>query len=513
MTAPAASPSSRRDVTGRYPGPRGLGVLLAFRSIYREPHAHAAKLHARYGPLVELPLGRERYVLLAEPDAIDAMLHAPLGTFRRERAGASFDILLGRGLITSEGDEWKSERRRLSPPLSKKHITTYADAMARRAREGLDRALAGPETVDIHAAMTETVLEILVETLFGAAISDAEIKHVGTMVALGTSSFHNLVTSVTRFLPPWWPLALRRDIARARAGLDSYVTRLIEERKSVGARGDDLLSRMIEAVDEDGRPMDDDHLRDETMTMLAAGHDTTANALAFCAHLLATHPEVQREARAEVLRVVGAADPSWEHVARLERLTAVMHETLRLYPSVFMFGREPLADVELAGYRFAKGSQLIVTPWSLHRNPLYFDDPDSFRPERWLHERVLVEPLPALDLGSLARGRGASIAPTDGHAGASKPPPRASVRPDVRASMPPAATLPPGVPRRAYLPFGAGPRVCIGNHFAMLESLIILATWLRECELTPVSGHVLELEPAVVLKPRGGLPLRIRPVS
>jgi cytochrome P450 len=242
---------------------------------------------------------------------------------------------------------------------------------------------------------------------------------------------------------------------RALNRVDRIVYRMIDDRRSGRVHADDLLGMLLEARDEQGRGMCDEQLRDEVMTVFLAGHETTANALAWTLYLIARHPLVEERLRDEVDRVLGGRTPALPDLAGLPYVKMVLEEGLRLYPPAWAFGRQAIAEDEIGGYRIEKGAGVLVSPWLTHRHPAFWDEPERFDPERFSPERSA------------------------------------------------------GRPRFAYLPFGGGPRQCIGNEFALLEGQLVLAMIVQSFNLQLAQGYRAELEPVVTLRPKGGLPMTV----
>ncbi len=301
-------------------------------------------------------------------------------------------------------------------------------------------------TRDVHHDLMHLTMEIATKTLFGADLTDAAAEEIG-------SAFNDAILEIAvRFrrpvkIPGWIPLPSNRRYARAVARLDRLVYDMVEQKRAGGTGGDDLLTMLMEARDEDGSAMDAKQIRDEAVTIFLAGHETTAIALSWTLHLLALHPDVDaRLARA----VAETADP-----LRLPLLSNVVNESMRLYPPAYAFGREAVADCEIGGYPVPAGTTVFISPWVSHRDGRWFENPLEFRPERW--ENDLAKRLP----------------------------------------------------RFAYLPFGGGPRLCIGNSFALMEAALILASIVRRYRLTHSPGQTIEPFPSITLRPRQGMPMII----
>lgn len=373
---------------------------------------------------------------------------------------------LGDGLLISEGDFWKRQRRLAQPAFHLRRLKVLAAAMA----EAATRMSAGwrhGEVMDVMAAMNAVTMEIVAKTLFGANVSSdiGEVAEAMTGLQEATgrvrlTAFFDLPEFLVR------PRGLR--FTRAVATLDRIVNRIIADRRASGrgdtAARDDLLSMLLEARDEEtGEGMTDRQLRDELVTLFLAGHETTAISLAWTFHLLAQNPDAEAKLHAEVDKVLGTgfaarAAPAFEDLERLPYARMVAEEALRLYPPAYVFSRRAAGDDQLGPWRMPKGAHIVISPYALHRRPDYWPEPEAFRPERFA--------------------------------------------PDV-------SNVPADRPKHAYLPFGGGPRICIGNSFAMMEHAIVLAAAARRWRLESIPGHEVRTEPRITLRPRGGLPMRV----
>jgi cytochrome P450 len=441
------------------PGPRTIRERArAFRAMTKDPDSAALALNTEYGPLMSIDIGRRRIVLVADPELIGEMLLDKDAAFMKDDVTRGLAQVLGRGLLTSEGELWRRQRKLIAPSLGKKQVASYADAMTRHARRYAE-GLRDGDVRNVHADMSAVTLEIVVDTLFGTALRGAH-ERVGPIVDAYMDDFHALVHSWRRLFPSWFPFAQRRRGRRTARDLDALVMDVVRTKRASSERGDDLLSRMLLARDEADptKGMDDRQLRDEAITLFMAGHETTANALSWTLLLLAEHPEIDSRVAAEVEAVLeGGRAATADDVVSLPITRAVVDEAMRLYPPAHIIGREALRDVELGGFRIPKGTTVLLSPWAMHHDPRFFPDPEAFRPERWLD-------------GSAAR-----------------------------------------LPRYVYLPFGAGPRVCVGNHFALLETVLVLASIVQRVRFERVSRAPVPAQPAITLRPRNGLPLRVAP--
>ena len=362
---------------------------------------------------------------------------------------------LGDGLLISEGDFWKRQRRLAQPAFHLRRLKVLAAAMAEAATH-MAQGWRHGEVIDVMAAMNAVTMEIVAGTLFGADVSSDIGEVAEAMTGLqevtgrvGLTAFFDLPEFIVR--------PRGRRFARAVATLDRIVNRIVAERRASGESRDDLLSMLLEARDEEtGEGMTDRQLRDELVTLFLAGHETTAISLAWTFHLLAQNPAAESKLHAEVDAVLGEhAAPTFEDLERLPYARMVAEEALRLYPPAYVFSRRAAGDDQLGPWRMPKGAHIVISPYALHRRPDYWPDPDAFRPERF------------------------------------------------------AADAPAERPKHAYLPFGGGPRICIGNSFAMMEHAIVLAAAVRRWRLESIPGHEVRTEPRITLRPRGGLPMRV----
>jgi cytochrome P450 len=435
------------------PGPRGYPLLGNFLPLLREPFDFPIRCAREYGDVVRLRLGPLVFYLLSHPDAIEQVLRRDHRNFIKDKGTRSLTGILGEGLLTSEGDVWRRQRRLAQPAFQLDQIQKYADVMV-AATERLLQDWRPGQTRDIHTDMARLTMEIVAQTLLGASMV-GQADRVGRAMQAVMEHFAGLAG----LLPwlDWLPTPGNWRYRRACRDLNAIIYETIARRRADGPTGDDLLSRLLSARDADGSQMSDRQLRDEMVTLFLAGHETTAIALSFCFYLLARHPDAMTRLAAELDEVLQGRPPTAVDVPRLRYTEWVVKEAMRLYPPAPSIGREALQDCEIAGYHVPRGTQIALIQWVVHRDPRWFDDPEAFRPERWDND--------------LARR----------------------------------------LPRCAYFPFGDGPRICIGNQFAMLEAILILATVAQRYRLALVPGYKLELLPSVTLRPKNGLPMVVQP--
>ena len=445
------------QATNRPPGPRGkplVGVALELRK-------HGLNLLARcardYGDLVYLPLafGQTR-LLVNHPDLIEQVLVVQQHKFHKSALSkVATGRLLGNGLLNSEGDFWRRQRRLAQPAFQKTRVNEYAATMVEHALAFTARWRDG-EIRDIADEMSRLTCGIAVKTLFGIDLG-AEADRVGeNLTNLMRFQIHRIRSPLR--IPENFPTPANRRANAAFEYLDSLVYRIIEERRVRGAGGNDLLSRLISAMDEDGTQMTPRQLRDETMTLFLAGHETTALTLSWTWYLLAQNPAAEAHVHEELARVFAgrAARPlEAKDAESLPYLDAVIRESLRLYPPAYIVARVAIEPFELGGYSFPVGTTILMSQWVMHRDPRYFSEPLAFRPERWL----------------------------DG--------------------------LAADLPAHAYFPFGGGPRRCIGQGFALMEAALVAATLAQRFRFELEPGQTIVPEPLVTLRPRGGIRMRV----
>lgn len=459
MTSAVADP--QRTLT-RPPGPSGKPIVGSLLDAWDNPLELMMKSFARHGAVSHFRFLWIPYTLIADADAAHHVLVSNAKAYEKSPNYDGLKILLGQGLLTSEGEFWKRQRKLSQPAFHREKLAGFVDTMAGCAADlvrewrGLD--LRSP--IDVHRQMMRLTFRVVGKTLLSVDL-DGEAKAVGDALDVALVWTNDYIESLVR-IPPWVPTKKNREFLRAKETLDRLVTKVVVDRRAQMARGEsvpnDLLQMLLEARDGDtGEAMSDEQLKNELLTLVLAGHETTANALTFALYLLAQHPEVRDRVRDEAQRALGEALPTIAALPKLTYTTQVIEETLRLYPPAWCFERVAIEDDVVGGYAVPKGTIVGIAPYVLHRNPRYFPDPERFDPERF-----------------------------------------------NRAT-------PSERPKHAYLPFGGGARTCIGNAFAMMEMQAILPVIVRAFDLTPVEGYTLELDPSVTMRPVGGMPMRASP--
>jgi cytochrome P450 len=416
-----------------------------------------------YGPVVRLRLGRGPVFLVTDPAATRSILvdeHAyPKGPGAGMGGGAvgesPLKAVLGNGLLTSKGEHHRRQRRLIQPAFHHERISGYADVMAAESTAMLASWTPGT-VVDVHAAFAETTLRILTRTIFSSILSDEETATVRTAMrsTMRGPGANVILVAVSRRLGKR-ALAARRE---ALAGIDALITRLIESRRD-GEPGNDVLSWLLEARDSDGSAMSDQDVRDELLTLLLAGHETSTNALSWAYYLLAGHPDVAESLYAELDRVLDGRTPTVADLAHLHVTKAIADEAMRLYPPAWILLRHTETAGTLAGFDVPAHATILMSPYVTHRDPDIWADAATFRPSRWLTPDGTHDPAPPV--------------------------------------------------RHAYFPFGGGPRMCIGNTFAAMEIALVIATTSASWRLARPDGREVRMSPRVTLRPRGGMPMTV----
>jgi cytochrome P450 len=431
-----------------------FGTLRAFR---REPLGLLERLAAE-GDVVHVRVPGADVYLLNHPDLVRDVLVTDHRAFHKGPTIQASKMLLGESLLTSEDEHHLRQRRLIQPLFHHDRIAGYAEAMVRHG-ERVASGWRDGEAIDAHAQMAALTLAVVGETLFGSDVDDERSETVTRSLTRTLAMFDRVYSPLFRVLVRLPTPAMRR-YRRIEADLNGVIEAMIAERRAAGGGGDDLLSLLLRAR-EDGAGMTDRQVRDEALTLFLAGHETTANALAWAWWLLSAHPEAESALHAELDRVLDGRPPDVRDLPRLPYTEAVLSEAIRIRPPAWAIGRRAVRDHRAGDVMIRAGSIVVVSPWLLHHDPRWWPEPGAFRPERWL--------------------------------------------PGANAER----------PRFAYVPFGAGPRVCIGEPFARMEGVLLLATIARRWRLRLVPGHPVELQAVVTLRPRHGLamvPTRRSPV-
>jgi cytochrome P450 len=434
------------------PGPRGRPLIGNLPDFARDLLGFFTVSAREYGDVVRMRLGGRPAWLISDP----ALIETVLVTRHRDFVKHSWfwrhvTRVFGSGLLTAEGDEWVRHRRLVQPAFHANRIASYADAMVDHTQRMLEGWRDGEER-DLHADMMALTMRIVAKVLFDASVE----SHIARIDRAFEQTLRSVATRYRRpfFIPDWVPIPDNLRYLRGVREMETLIGGFIAEHRTRGTSGDDLLSMLLRARDEEGGSLSDREVRDEAITLFLAGHETTALTLSWAWHLLGRHPDDAKRLHDEADDVLADHDPSAQDVKRLPFTEAVVLESMRLYPPAFAIGREAIRAVELGDYTMPRGTTVFISPWVMHRDPRFFDEPDAFRPARWM----------------------------DGLAGRISP--------------------------FVFLPFGLGPRRCIGHRFAMMEAVLLLATMARRVRVEPI-GPAPTPFPSITLRPEGGVHVRI----
>ena len=405
-----------------------------------------------YGPLAGGRIGPIRFVLATDPDLIEQVLVRDAKHYRKHFGARAFIPALGNGLVTSEGEYWRAQRKLVQPAFMRARVRSYAPLMAAITNEML-QAWSHGDRLKIDFEFSKLTSRIALKTLFGLEEA-GDRQHFTDTLNLAFDIMTDRLRRVIK-APLWVPTPENMRLNRAIAELDRTVLGFIAAGRARKQPGDDLLTRLLEATRDDGSRMTDRELRDETMTLYLAGHETTALALTWTWVLLSKHPELEGKLADEWARVLGGRTPELEDMDSLPYTHAVLTESMRLYPPVYVIGREATTDLELGGYRIRRGHNVLMSQWVNHRDPRYFPDPERFHPERW----------------------------QDG--------------------------LAKRIPKLAYYPFGGGQRICVGNGFALMEAAIILAAVGQRFRFKVDDDADLGFKPQITLMPAAPIPVTL----
>lgn len=429
----------------RFPG----FTIVDFRG---NPLSFLENLARDYGDLASFRIGPHRFVFVNHPDYIKEVLVTRQANFIKSRALQRAKCFLGEGLLTAEGAAHRRQRRLAQPAFHRERVAGYGDAMVDYAARTRDAWHDGAE-IDVSHEMMRLTLAVVARTLFGAEV-ESEAEEIDEAFTTVMNGFNRLLLPFSEYFDAL-PLPGNRRRERAAARLDETIYRMIAARRDDDEERDDLLSMLLRARDDegDGTGMSDKQLRDEALTIFLAGHETTANALTWTWYLLSQHPEIEARLHAEVDEVLGGRAATVADLPRLRYTEMVVAESMRVYPPVWAIGRQAIDDFSLGGYTIPGGTMILMGQWVMHRDPRYYDDPDRFDPERWTPERKAARP------------------------------------------------------KFAYFPFGGGARVCIGEPFAWMEGVLLLATIAQRWRLRLADDARVAPQPLMTLRPKHGMPM------
>lgn len=437
------------------PGPNFLGLLARVWRVQENPLALIGADHALYGPVVAYNRLDHKFMSFVHPDAVRHVLETNHTNFRRSVIYHKLKPVLGAGLVTADGPAWQRQRRAMQPAFAKDRVAAVApimlDEIARLERELESRA---GQVIDMQDAMMRLTLAIAGRALFHTDVSGAA-ERIGRALDVALSEVDQRIDEVWTW-PEWLPVARNRAFKAAVAELDDVVFGIIERRRRSPSDADDVLATLMRVRDpETGAALTDRQLRDEVLTLLLAGHETTANWLTWTWYLLGEHPDVELQLHTDLAKTLSSRAPALSDLSRLGYVRQVADEALRLYPPVWGIDRETIEPDVICGYDVPANSVVVLPQYFTHRHPDFWHEPNRFDPSRF------------------APGAAA------------------------------------GRPKHAFFPFGGGPRQCIGQQFATLETTFILSWLAQRFSFRLAPGHRVELEPGITLRPKGGMPMRV----
>ena len=437
-----------RAIGNKFPAGPSQGLKRwSLGPLNNNPLEYFTKVAREYGDVAGLRVLNFKTVFINHPSLIEEVLVTNARKYSKGRVLRANRHVFGEGLLTSEGDFWLRQRRLAQPAFHRARVASYAATMVDYT-ERMVQGWRGGEERDAHQEMMRLTLEIVAKTLFDADV-DRDAQEVGKSLELLLEIGANFRRTI--FVPHWLPTPTNLRVRREVKQIEKILYRIIAERRASGRDAGDLLSMLLSAQDEDGSRMTDRQLRDETITLFLAGHETTASTLSWTWWLLARHPAVEAKLHAELDAVLGDRAPTLDDLPKLRYTGHLITESLRLYPAAWGMARLVVEDHEIAGYAVTKGMGVAMAQWVVHRDPRWYDAPEEFRPDRW--EDDLLKRLP----------------------------------------------------RFAYFPFGGGPRQCIGNAFALMEAALILATIARKFRFLLVANHPVVPLASITLRPRHGV--------
>jgi cytochrome P450 len=435
------------------PGPRSRSPLGHGAEFVRDTVGFLRRCARDYGDIVTFRTGPQRTFLLNHPDYIEQVLVTHNHNFIKPFALRRMHLFLGNGLLSSDGEAWRRQRRLAQPAFHRERIAAYGEVMVSYAQRRLADWSDG-EVRDLHEEMMRLTYEVVGKTLFDADVSDgaADVRDALTVTL---EHYQRVVSTFRILLPDAIPTPANLRLRKAVQRLDCAIYGVIDKRRTHLADHGDLLSVLLQAQDEDGSHLSSRQVRDEVMTLMFAGHDTTALTLTWCWYLLALHPAVEAKLHVELASVLSSRAPLVGDVPELQYTAMIVNEVLRLYPPAWGIAREAVDNCEIGGYRIPRGSIVLMSQAVMHRDPRYFEEPDSFNPDRWAN--------------GLAKQ----------------------------------------LPKYAYFPFGGGQRLCIGNAFALMEAAILIGTIAQKYAFRLVSDQPVETQAALTLRPRNGMKMAL----
>lgn len=435
-------------------GPNGTFLGGSAEDYKANPLSFLMRCKREHGDVVPFRVGLYPVLFVNDPDLIQTILVADAANYTKDTALRNNPGFFGNGLLSSEGDYWKRQRKMAAPAFSPRRLEEYGKIMVEHTEKMLDQWQDG-KTVDVQHEMMQLTLRVVAKTLFDAEVSvDKELEEALTLAQKYLADRMN--DPLVLMFPEWVPFPTNILLNDAIQTIEKVVYKLIDERRKDAEGRHDLLSVFLSIKDEtDGTEMSDKQIRDEVFTLFFAGHETTALTLTWTLYLLSQFPAVEEKLLAEVKEVLNGRRPTVADYSALSYIEKVVKESMRILPPVWSIGREAVNDCALGDYAVPKGTAIIMSQWVMHRDERYYNDPNKFDPDRWSEEFTRA------------------------------------------------------LPKFAYFPFGGGPRVCIGNGFAMMEAVLMLASIMQDFSLSLAPGDLVELMPAVTLRPAEGIKMTL----
>jgi cytochrome P450 len=437
------------------PGPKGLPFAGSMFDYFRDMLGFLLRVKEKYGDIAYYKLGTRKMYLLSNPEHIKDVLITHNRNFTKSRALQRAKIVLGEGLLTNEGASHIKQRKIIQPIFHQKRIRGYGDTMAAYSQH-LTTAWENGGVLDIHKEMMRLTLAIVSKTLFDADV-ESESDEIGKSLTNLVSLFPRLLFPYSEYLDKL-PLPGNKKCNDAIEHLDNIIYGLIDERRSGGTGREDLLTMLLEAQDNDdldnegnGGRMSDKQLRDEALTLFLAGQESTANSLTWTFYLISQHPEVERKMHEEIVSVLDGRVPALDDLGKLSYTQKVFKEALRLYPPAWAVVRRAIEDYTVEGYFVAAGTDIFMSQYVVHRDPRFYKEPLRFDPDRWTSE------------------------------------------------------FESRLPKFAYFPFGGGPRRCIGEPFAWMEGVIIIAAIISDWKMRLVPNQKIVPDALITIRPKNGM--------
>jgi len=436
------------------PGPKGNLIFNRNQDFRQGLLSFLQRMSKEYPNISRVKLGSMYFVQLSNEAYIEHVFQHR-ETYVKINEGGNLRFLLGNGLLTSEGEFWMKQRKLIQPVFHKQRLQGFVQKIVECTEQMLlSWEKKTTQQIDMFQEMTRVTLHIVGKTLLSTDVSEdfGKVSKALTMVLEGIQDRRGRILK----FPYWFPLPEHLRMRKNKRILDETIMNIINQRRAEKGNYDDLLTMLMEVEDADtAERMTDVQLRDEALTIFIAGHETTANAMSFMFYLLAKHPEAKKRIEEEVKRVLNGQEITYERLAALEYTTMAIKESMRLYPPAWVVIREASQDDVIDGYRIKKNDKIVLSPYTMQHNDVYWKDPEKFDPERFSPENIK------------------------------------------------------SIPRYAYFPFGGGARLCIGNNFAMMEMQIILAMVVTRFNFKLPDDFKVALKPLITLRPANGIPLHL----